>query len=76
MARSEREEKAMREYRQFPVGTDTPQRYKEIPVNRRGEPIRKSHEWREMIAAAIAREPDERSPAERAAVRDEVERRG
>ena len=64
----------MTEYRQFPVGPAEPeQQYAAIPVNRNGEPLRKSVAWKTMIANAIARDPESRSPAERAAVCREMQ---
>jgi hypothetical protein len=46
-------------------------KFVKIPVNSHGEPIRTSREWKSMIANAIAKAPEDRSPAERTAVRRE-----
>lgn len=60
----------MREYRPFPIGPAEPvQEYVQLPVNRNGEPIRTSKEWKTLVADAMARTPENRSPAERALVR-------
>jgi hypothetical protein len=59
------------EYRDFPVNREMT-KFVKIPVNRRGEPIRTSREWKTMIANAIAKSPEDRSPAERTAVRREL----
>jgi hypothetical protein len=42
------------------------------PFNGRGEPIRTSREWKTMNANAIAKAPEDRSPAEQTAVRREL----
>jgi hypothetical protein len=47
-------------------------KFVKIPVNSHGEPIRTSREWKSMIANAIAKAPEDRSPAERTAVRREL----
>jgi hypothetical protein len=59
------------EYRDFPVNPEMT-KFVKIPVNRRGEPIRTSREWKTMIANAVAKPPEDRSPAERTAVRREL----
>jgi hypothetical protein len=57
------------EYRDFPVNPEMT-KFVKIPVNSHGEPIRTSREWKSMIA--IAKAPEDRSPAERTAVRREL----
>jgi hypothetical protein len=59
------------EYRDFPVNPEMT-KFVKIPVNSHGEPIRTSREWKSMIANAIAKAPEDRSPAERTAVRREL----
>lgn len=60
----------MTEYRPFPVGPAEPQQqYVQLPVNRNGEPIKTSKAWKTLVADAIARSPENRSPAERALIR-------
>lgn len=64
----------MTEYRKFPVGPAVPeQQYWEIPVNADGVPKRSSRAWKTMIANAVARDPADRSPAERAAIAREMD---
>jgi hypothetical protein len=60
--------------RDFPVGPATPlQAYVQIPVDRQGRPKTESRQWKTMLANAMAREPADRSPAERTAVRRAIE---
>ena len=54
------------EYRDFPVNPEMA-KFVKIPVNSHGETIRTSREWKSMIANAIAKAPEDRSPAERTA---------
>jgi hypothetical protein len=63
---------ARHEYRDFPANPEMTQ-FVRIPVNRRGEPLRSNREWKALIADAVAKPPQQRSPAARAAVRREVE---
>jgi len=62
---------ARQKYREFPVNPEMTEHVR-IPVNRQGEPLRDSTEWKTMITNAVAKAPDARSPAERSAVRREV----
>lgn len=60
----------MREHRPFPVGPAEPQQqYVQVPVDRNGRPVETSKAWKTLVANAMARAPENRSPAERALVR-------
>jgi hypothetical protein len=61
----------MPEQRRFPVGNKGETVL--IWVDNKGQPKRKSPAWMNMIANAAARAPEDRSPAERAALRYEME---
>ena len=55
--------------RKFPVGPALPkQKYANIPTNADGTPKRESNAWKTLLANAAARDPADRSPAERSAL--------
>jgi hypothetical protein len=60
----------MAELRKFPTGSDDDE-FALIPVDDKGEPIRTSPEWQDMIALAMAKNPWDRTPAENNALRKE-----
>jgi hypothetical protein len=59
------------ETRQIPCGDGSRFNWL-IPVDKNGEPKRKSRAWQEMIVSIAARSPDKRTPAETACLRSEM----
>jgi hypothetical protein len=59
--------------RPFPINDEAHRVYIDLPINADGTPKRGSHVWKTMIANAVAKAPEQRSPAENAAIRRERE---